>query len=178
MDQTWYVQWTDNWLLRGSLVTWKILKTTFLDRSFPREKREEKVRDLVIFSNEWRMSMTTLWSSLIYQVLFWSPILETKWVVLWRGCRRTYKRSANQPSYMTTWKFPALWFMQEGFRRHWLRKKKGEMLRGQGHLMKILQRIGLRYKTSLNLWSGFLINSHPNSKDIAVIGCLTLNSRR
>ena len=44
--------------------------------------------------------------------------------------------------------------------------------------MKILQRIGLRYKTSLNLRTVFLINSLPNSQMLVVIGCLTLNSRR
>ena len=44
--------------------------------------------------------------------------------------------------------------------------------------MEVLQRIGLRHKTSLNLRSGFLIKSLQNSQELVVIGCLTLNSRR
>ena len=40
--QTWYVQWRDNRSLRGGPVTWEVLKKDFLDRFFPREKREAK----------------------------------------------------------------------------------------------------------------------------------------
>ena len=38
------------------------------------------------------------------------------------------------------------------------------MLRGKDLLMEVLQRIGLRYKTSLDLNSGFLIKFFPNFK--------------
>ena len=52
------------------------------------------------------------------------------------------------------------------------------MLRGLGHLMETPQRIGLRYKISLNLRSGVQIKSLPNSQELVVIRCLTLNLRR
>ncbi|XP_069144491.1 uncharacterized protein [Solanum lycopersicum] len=45
--QTWYVQWRDNRLLRGGLVTWVIFKAAFLDRFFPREMSEEKVMEFI-----------------------------------------------------------------------------------------------------------------------------------
>ena len=41
--KTWYVQLRDNRQLRGGLVTWDVLKKSFLDRFFPRYKREAKV---------------------------------------------------------------------------------------------------------------------------------------
>ena len=37
------------------------------------------------------------------------------------------------------------------------------------------QRIGLRYKTSLDLRSGFLVKFLPSSLRLVVIGCLTLS---
>ena len=77
-------------------------------------------------------------------------------------------RSDNRLCYMKTRIFPVLWFIQERLRRQEL-KKKAEMLRGQGHLMEVHQRIGLRYKTSLNLRSGFEIKSLQNSQDLVVI---------
>ena len=67
--------------------------------------------------------------------------------------------------------------MQDMLRRPGL-SEKVEMLRGEGHLIEVLQRIGLKYKTSLNLRSEFLIKSLHNSQEIVVIGCPTLNSRR
>ena len=47
VDQTWYVQWRDNRLLRGEPVTWEIFKKAFLDRFFPWEKREAKVVEFI-----------------------------------------------------------------------------------------------------------------------------------
>ena len=41
--KTWYVQLRDNRQLRGGLVTWDVFKKSFLDRFFPRYKREAKV---------------------------------------------------------------------------------------------------------------------------------------
>ena len=38
--QTWYVQWRDHKPLRGGPVTWEVFNKAFLDRFFPREKRE------------------------------------------------------------------------------------------------------------------------------------------
>ena len=90
---------------------------------------------------------------------------------------RTYKRSANRPCYMTTWIIPILWFTQEGSKGQVLREKL-EMLREQGHLIEVPQRIGLRYKTSLDLRSRFQIKSLHNLQELVVIGCITLNSRR
>ena len=52
------------------------------------------------------------------------------------------------------------------------------MPRGNDRLMEVIQRIGLRYKISLNLRSGVQIKSLQNSQELVVIGCLTLNSRR
>ena len=45
--QTWFVQWRDNRPLRGGPLTWEIFKTTFLDRFFPRELKEEKVVEFI-----------------------------------------------------------------------------------------------------------------------------------
>ena len=67
--------------------------------------------------------------------------------------------------------------MQEGLKKQEL-KEKVEMLRGLGHLMEAPKGIGLRYKISLNLRSGVQIKSLPNSQELVVIGCLTLNLRR
>ena len=53
-----------------------------------------------------------------------------------------------------------------------------EMLRGQNILMNILKRIGLQYKTSLDLRSGFQVKSLPSSQSLVMIGFLTLSSRR
>ena len=45
--QTWYVQWRDNRTLRSRSVTWEIFKKDFLDKFFPRKKREAKVVELI-----------------------------------------------------------------------------------------------------------------------------------
>ena len=45
--QAWYVQWSDNRPLRGKHKTWEVFKKTFLDRFFPREKREAKVVEFI-----------------------------------------------------------------------------------------------------------------------------------
>ena len=66
--------------------------------------------------------------------------------------------------------------MQEGLRSQHLREKI-EMLRVLGHLMEAPQTIGLRYKIILNLRCGVQIKSLPNSQELVVIGCLTLNLR-
>ena len=52
------------------------------------------------------------------------------------------------------------------------------MLIGLGNLIEDPQRIDLRYKISLNLRSRVQIKSLPNSQELVVIGCLTLNLRR
>ena len=57
-------------------------------------------------------------------------------------------------------------------------REKVEMLKGLGNLMEAPQRIGLRYKISLNLRSEVQIESLPNSQELVVIGCLTLNLRK
>ena len=67
--------------------------------------------------------------------------------------------------------------MKEGLRRQGIREKL-EMLKEKGNFMEVLQRIGLEYKTRLNSRSGFLIKTLPNSQELVLIGCLTLNSRR
>ena len=53
-----------------------------------------------------------------------------------------------------------------------------EILRRQDLLMVVLQRIGLRYKTSVDLTSGFLIKFIPISLRLVCIGCLTLRLKR
>ena len=53
--------------------------------------------------------------------------------------------------------------------------KKSRDAKRAGHLMEAPKRIGLRYKISLNLRSGVQIKSLPNSQELVVIGCLTLN---
>ncbi|XP_069150237.1 uncharacterized protein [Solanum lycopersicum] len=45
--QAWYVQWRDNRPLRGGPMTWEVFKKAFLDRFFPREKRESKVVEFI-----------------------------------------------------------------------------------------------------------------------------------
>ena len=57
-------------------------------------------------------------------------------------------------------------------------KRKSRMLRGQGHLMMLLQRVGLISKTSLSLRKGFLTKFHTISLTPVMIGCLTLSLRR
>ena len=51
------------------------------------------------------------------------------------------------------------------------------MLKEKNHLMEVLKRIGLKYKTILDLRNEFQIKSLPNSQKLGDIGCLTLNSR-
>ena len=41
--QVWYKMWVDGRTLGEVPITWDILKTAFLERFFPREKREDKV---------------------------------------------------------------------------------------------------------------------------------------
>ena len=41
--QVWYKMWVDGWAPEEVPITWDILKTVFLERFFPREKREDKV---------------------------------------------------------------------------------------------------------------------------------------
>ena len=43
--ETLYTQWMDNMVLRGGPVTWEIFRRAFLDRLYPREKREAKVEE-------------------------------------------------------------------------------------------------------------------------------------
>ena len=45
--QTLYVQWRDNSPLRGGPVKWEIFKKDFLNRFFPRKKRQAKVEDFI-----------------------------------------------------------------------------------------------------------------------------------
>ena len=45
--QAWYVQWTDSIPLRGGPMTWKVIEKAFLDRFFPKEKREDKLLDFI-----------------------------------------------------------------------------------------------------------------------------------
>ena len=47
VDQTWYNQWKDSRALGGGPVTWETFKKAFLDRFFPREKREDKVEEFI-----------------------------------------------------------------------------------------------------------------------------------
>ena len=47
VTQTWYIQWRDNRPLRGGLMTWDIFKKAFIDRFFPRDKREAKVEEFI-----------------------------------------------------------------------------------------------------------------------------------
>ena len=56
VSQTWYVQWRGNRPLRSGPMTWEVFQKDFLDRFFPRYKREAKV---VKFINlrQWGMSM-------------------------------------------------------------------------------------------------------------------------
>ena len=58
---TWYVKWTDNRALRGSLVTWKICNEDFLDRFIPRELREVKWKNSSTFIKELRGYLTTFY---------------------------------------------------------------------------------------------------------------------
>ena len=125
------------------------------------------------------VSMNNIWNSLSCSNMFfpWFLVLETKWVILWRGCWRTYKRSAIRPFYMTTWTFAVLWCMQEGLRRQGLREII-DMLRGKDHMIEVIQRKGLKYKTSLDLRRGFLVKSLSGFWNQEVIGFPTLNSRK
>ena len=45
--QTWCKMWQDSHVLGGVPVTWKIFKTTFLERFFLREMREAKVEEFI-----------------------------------------------------------------------------------------------------------------------------------
>ncbi|XP_049375775.1 uncharacterized protein LOC125840853 [Solanum verrucosum] len=47
MAQVWYTQWKDNRPIRASLISWEVFKKAFIDKLFPREKREEKVEELI-----------------------------------------------------------------------------------------------------------------------------------
>ena len=66
--------------------------------------------------------------------------------------------------------------MQEGLSKQGLNRRV-DMQRGQDHLIEVLQRIGLKYKTSLDLINVFQIKSLPSSQKLVVIECLTLYSR-
>ena len=56
-------------------------------------------------------------------------------------------------------------------------KRKSRDVKEQNHLMEVIQRIGLTYKTRLDLRSKFQIKSLLSSKRLGVIGYLILNSR-
>ena len=45
--QTWCKMWQDSTVLGGEPVTWELLKTTFLERFFPREMKEAKVEEFI-----------------------------------------------------------------------------------------------------------------------------------
>ncbi|XP_015064617.1 uncharacterized protein LOC107009802 [Solanum pennellii] len=47
--QTYYIQWRDNRPLRDGSVTWEIFKKAFIDRFFPWEKRDVKVKEFINF---------------------------------------------------------------------------------------------------------------------------------
>ena len=42
VTQTWYIQWNNKALRVGS-ISWEVFRREFLDRFFPREKREAKM---------------------------------------------------------------------------------------------------------------------------------------
>ncbi|XP_049399874.1 uncharacterized protein LOC125863954 [Solanum stenotomum] len=45
--QVWYTQWNDNRPIRVGSISWEVYKKAFLDRFFPREKREAKVEKFI-----------------------------------------------------------------------------------------------------------------------------------
>ena len=45
--QVWYVQWSDNWPLKGGPVSWDIFNKAFLDQFFLREISETKVLEII-----------------------------------------------------------------------------------------------------------------------------------
>ena len=45
--QTWYNQWKDSRDLGDGPMSWEIFKNAFLDRFFPKEKREAKVKEFM-----------------------------------------------------------------------------------------------------------------------------------
>ncbi|XP_015167771.1 uncharacterized protein [Solanum tuberosum] len=45
--QVWFTQWKDNRAIRAGHITWEVFKKAFLDRFFPREKREAKVEEFI-----------------------------------------------------------------------------------------------------------------------------------
>ncbi|KAK4729546.1 hypothetical protein R3W88_022534 [Solanum pinnatisectum] len=47
MAQVWYTQWKRNRLEGEGPIGWEVFKKAFLDRFFPREKREEKVEEFI-----------------------------------------------------------------------------------------------------------------------------------
>ena len=51
------------------------------------------------------------------------------------------------------------------------------MLKGQYILLVVLQRIGLKYKTSIDSGSGFIVKFLLSYLRLVVIGCLTLRLR-
>ena len=47
MAQNWYTQYRENRAFRAGIITWEVCKRAFLDRFFPREKRESKVEEFI-----------------------------------------------------------------------------------------------------------------------------------
>ena len=45
--KTWYTQWKENKTLRVGPISWEFCTKEFLDRFFPREKREAKVEEFI-----------------------------------------------------------------------------------------------------------------------------------
>ena len=64
--QAWYVQRRDKRPLRGGPVTWEVFNKAFLDRFFPRKKREAKV---VEFINLRQGGMSVLEYTLKYSII-------------------------------------------------------------------------------------------------------------
>ena len=85
----------------------------------------------------------------------------------------TYKRSVISPMLRDYMFYLVLLCMPNMWKRQGLGGKV-EMLRGKDLLMGSLKRIGLRYKRSLDLRSGFQVNFLLSSQRLVVIGCLTL----
>ncbi|WMV34431.1 hypothetical protein MTR67_027816 [Solanum verrucosum] len=45
--QAWYTQWKRNRPVEAGPINWEVFKKAFLDRFFPREKREAKMKEFI-----------------------------------------------------------------------------------------------------------------------------------
>lgn len=118
MDKVWYNMWVD-WRAPGEVpITLNILKTAFIERFFPIEKRYSKVEEFMnlrhggMLVEEYSLQFVKLSKYASSQCL----VAGMRWASLWLVYRRIWRRNVENPCFMITLTFLGWWYIHSRWR--------------------------------------------------------------